>query len=371
MRWSIHPGSGEAESTGNVGSNFWIVRYNDAGVAIDTPLRIERYTGNAYFSKELIGEYDIRTTRQGAGFPTQGAILFGEGPTTTKYLLFDGTQFSFGGGPLVVSQLSSIGNININGDIQAGAAGTTANYYFGSTGTVKLNYDATQFNFTGGAVNSEVGGFRTGPGSATSVWTCDTDYTYFTVNSAANYMRYTKASGVYTWTINSVEQMRLVNGGNLVVATKGYQPGGGAWLDSSDARIKSVESDYTRGLADIVKLRPVNYSFKGNDTLEPPAFPHSPGDTAEPKPATTVPYPNSPHFQTATDQRKFTGLIAQEVMDAMPEMVTIRAAYIDGQAVTDLHDLDTSSLIYALINAVKELSARIEALEGGTAARGR
>jgi hypothetical protein len=84
-----------------------------------------------------------------------------------------------------------------------------------------------------------------------------------------------------------------------------------------------------------------------------------------------VPYPNSPHFQTATDQRKFTGLIAQEVMDAMPEMVTIRAAYIDGQAVTDLHDLDTSSLIYALINAVKELSARIEALEGGTAARGR
>jgi hypothetical protein len=35
--------------------------------------------------------------------------------------------------------------------------------------------------------------------------------------------------------------------------------------------------------------------------------------------------------------------------------------------VSDLHDLDTNPLIYALVNAVKQLAARIEALEGAPA----
>jgi hypothetical protein len=44
-------------------------------------------------------------------------------------------------------------------------------------------------------------------------------------------------------------------------------------------------------------------------------------------------------------------------------MVTKRAAFIDGVAVNDLRDLDTSSLIFALVNAVKTLAARLAALE--------
>jgi hypothetical protein len=65
----------------------------------------------------------------------------------------------------------------------------------------------------------------------------------------------------------------------------------------------------------------------------------------------------------ADNATKYTGLVAQEVEAVIPEMVTKRAAYIDGVAVTDLRDLDTSSLIFALVNAVKELKARVEALE--------
>jgi hypothetical protein len=57
-------------------------------------------------------------------------------------------------------------------------------------------------------------------------------------------------------------------------------------------------------------------------------------------------------------------LIAQECEAAFPEMVSRRAAMIDDKPVTDMRDLDTGPLIFALVNAVKEMAARIEVLEG-------
>jgi hypothetical protein len=44
-------------------------------------------------------------------------------------------------------------------------------------------------------------------------------------------------------------------------------------------------------------------------------------------------------------------------------MVSRHAGYIDGVAVSDIREIDTTPLIYALINAIKELKARIEVLE--------
>ena len=41
----------------------------------------------------------------------------------------------------------------------------------------------------------------------------------------------------------------LDGGGGFLIAGNGYKPGGGAWADSSDARIKTVTGDYTQGLA--------------------------------------------------------------------------------------------------------------------------
>jgi hypothetical protein len=44
-------------------------------------------------------------------------------------------------------------------------------------------------------------------------------------------------------------------------------------------------------------------------------------------------------------------------------MVEQRAGTIDGEPVTDLRTLNNGELIYALVNAVKTLAARVEALE--------
>ena len=51
----------------------------------------------------------------------------------------------------------------------------------------------------------------------------------------------------------------------------------------------------------------------------------------------------------------------------VPEMVTQHAATIDGQPVSDLRVLDTTPLLYALVNSIKTLVARIEVLEAAQA----
>ncbi len=146
-----------------------------------------------------------------------------------------------------------------------------------------------------------------------------------------------------------------------------YKPGGGVWGDSSDERIKTVSGDYTLGLDEIKQLQPVRYTFKGNETIEVPPAPAPRGPDEEPGPTPkSAPYPNSPHYGPAVNGTEFIGLIAQAVELVMPGMVKQRVGYIDNQRVTDLRDLNTGELIYALVNAVKTLAARVEALEAAS-----
>ena len=44
-------------------------------------------------------------------------------------------------------------------------------------------------------------------------------------------------------------------------------------------------------------------------------------------------------------------------------MVSRRDGWVDGQAIPDLRILDTSELIFSLVNAVKTLAARVKELE--------
>ena len=148
-----------------------------------------------------------------------------------------------------------------------------------------------------------------------------------------------------------------------------YKVGGGAWLDSSDARIKTVVGDYEPGLAEVLALMPKRFTYKGNDTYGPPQHYSDVEGTDEevvakaPKMAPVVPYKNSPHHSAAAAGREFTGLIAQDVEGVIPTMVRKGKGYIDGVEVDDLRDLDPSELPYALVNAIKELNAKIEALQ--------
>ncbi len=112
----------------------------------------------------------------------------------------------------------------------------------------------------------------------------------------------------------------------------------GAWiLISSDARLKEGVVDYERGLAAIEQLRPVlyHYSFEGD----------------------------------GAPQR--LGLIAQEVEPVMPELVSEVPPPPGAPELAEGEDpylsLTPGNVVFALINAVKELAARVAALEAGAA----
>jgi len=115
-----------------------------------------------------------------------------------------------------------------------------------------------------------------------------------------------------------------------------YKPGGGPWAAISDARLKEDIHPYTRGLAELQALRPVRYKYKKE-------------------------------YWAASD-RHFTGLIAQEVQDVVPEMVHPYQFQAIGDRLLDVLAVDPSDLTYMLINAAKELDAENQQLKARLAA---
>ena len=77
-RWAVRTNT-DAESTGAAGSNFQIVRYDDTGVQIGTPLSIERSTGNITFGAGAGG----RSSRVAAVWSTSGNHGFSAQPSST------------------------------------------------------------------------------------------------------------------------------------------------------------------------------------------------------------------------------------------------------------------------------------------------
>jgi hypothetical protein len=94
----------------------------------------------------------------------------------------------------------------------------------------------------------------------------------------------------------------------------------GSWTAISDPRVKTDMASYTAGLSEIEQLEPITYRYNGE------------GGTPE-------------------DDESVTryGLDAQATQVVMPELVGERSGYLS---------LDSGPLIYALCNAVKELSAQ-------------
>jgi hypothetical protein len=110
----------------------------------------------------------------------------------------------------------------------------------------------------------------------------------------------------------------------LTVNGTAAKPGGGEWSVYSDARLKDITGEYTRGLDAILGLRPILFHYKEDN---PKGLP--------------------------TDE-EYIGFIAQEVQEVFPEAVSEGP---DGYLDFNMHPVNV-----ALVNAVKELKAENEAL---------
>ena len=130
------------------------------------------------------------------------------------------------------------------------------------------------------------------------------------------------------------------DGSFVIGSATAFKTGGGSWTATSDARIKNVVYEYELGLEEVLQLRPIVYSYKGNDDQ-----------------------PDGPSLRSDPPDKLFVGLVAQEVESIFPNMVAEREGYIDGEKVSDLRTLDVSELLYAFVNAFKEMKREIDGLK--------
>ena len=149
--------------------------------------------------------------------------------------------------------------------------------------------------------------------------------------SGSNTVQFYKPDGRIQMVVNGAAVQEWFVDKHIAVAGAALKPGGGPWTDTSDVRIKQDIADYTSGLDAVMALRPRTYRFK----------PETGRDTS------------ITHM----------GLIAQECEQVMPEMVSHGAGEVGEIKCADLRTLDSGPLLYALVNAVKELAGRVQELE--------
>jgi hypothetical protein len=126
------------------------------------------------------------------------------------------------------------------------------------------------------------------------------------------------------------EALRSTSAGDLTIrGSNATKASGTAWIDASDIRIKTNIEDYKKGLTEILQINPKTYNFNeasGRDTT-----------------------------------KRHTSVIAQELQQLMPEMVTTFNGKLNGKE-TELLAIDVSNMNWLLVNAVKEQQAIIEKL---------
>ena len=140
--------------------------------------------------------------------------------------------------------------------------------------------------------------------------------------------------------VTLIERMRITSVGDIGIGTatpggqfelslnEGRKPGSTTWTVVSDSRLKRIDGNYTKGLNEIIQLKPIRYHYKNN------------GDRK---------------FEQEVLDTEFSGFIAQEVQPLFPDAVLVDE---DGFLNFNMH-----SILVASINAIKELHAKIVDLE--------
>lgn len=301
-----------------------------------------------------VGALSSNTTITAAGNITTSAAVTANGITSNGNVTATGTVTA---GAVTTNGITSngalvvTGNASVGGSVTAGsvtADGITSNGALVVTGNAGVGGSlsvAGTIGASGAVRGSHVAAYLpSGQGGFVGSWQGDSAELGFI--NAGNYITFGNGDGSGGYQPGSV-RMQIDNTGNIIISNHGYQPGGGSWLATSDARIKTVHRDYKRGLDAVLALRPVVYSYKGNDT-GPDGF--------------------ALHARAAEAGTVFVGLVAQEAEAVMPEMVKQTTGIISGEPVDDLRVYDSTALTYALVNSVKELSAQVTALQAEVAA---
>jgi hypothetical protein len=266
------------------------------------------------------------------------AIALSTNPDLSGHLPLTGGTLAGPGNLTVSGALSAIGNItgnataNIVGNVSAGSlnvagaatvnGATTLNSTLAVGGNISGGGAAY---FVGAVVSSSAVGVTEPPGHGLGFWEENNTMTFGSTDlygaPLAGFFELWGSATAYP--------------GDLILRFgRAWKPGGGEWMAISDARAKKDIADYPAGLKQVRALRPVTYRYNGL-------------------------------ARQPDNDRIYHGLIAQDVATVMPEMVMARRMRLspDDPTDSDVLTTDRTPLIFAVVNAVKELAGRVEALE--------
>jgi hypothetical protein len=311
-------------------------------IPVAQPIRtISGYAANAGVIGRLYVDVDYSIQVQdknGSVVFNAPAAIDGEGPVTSVNVTGGTTGLTTFGGPV-----TQVGTITLDGTLNLVNGGTGATTAFDARANLGLGSMATQdeglVNITGGAITGVTGvalvddeniftekqiinkGFADSElfiGSGTD----GIVFNHVTNNLIVGRISLTPSVPKLTFTASGIES----NTDNV------FKPTAGSWLGISDERLKTNIVDYSQGLAAIKSLRPVNFKFKDEVFF---------GSTS---------------LAEKTNHKVCTGFIAQEV-----EKTELANMVIEGS--NGYKTLDVSEVTYALVNAVKELSEKLDAAE--------
>jgi hypothetical protein len=306
LRWVLDLGNITPEGGSNAGSDFAISRFDDGGSSINTPFSISRATGTATFANSVeiepaSGNPTLVLNKAASGI---SAVIAGQLGGNNRWLVIPGNataETTNAGSDFQISRYNDAGAATnaftisrLDGQaIIPGGVGPSAGYQMYLSGSERrIEFD-----------------------SATPV--------RLFYNGTSTFLAY-----------GGNNRFTFPSSGNLTIQGDApAKPTAGGWVTSCDIRIKDDVRDYTRGLEEILQLRPVSYRHKA---------------------------------ETGFDSTKIRyGMVAQECEKIMPELVTVEPnGVFGGMSMKDLRTFDPTNLTYALINAVRELADRVESLEG-------
>ncbi len=108
----------------------------------------------------------------------------------------------------------------------------------------------------------------------------------------------------------------------LTVNGNASKPGGGTWSVFSDERLKNVSGRYTRGIADLMRLSPIRFSYKADNELG------------------------------LSGEGEYIGFSAQEVQDVVPEAVS--------RSTNGYLQVNSDAILWTMLNSIKEQQKQIE-----------
>lgn len=290
----------------------------------------------------LSGDLVVNTNFSVAGTGTFGNVTSGNvtasGNVQGAYVTSTG-NVNANGSVTAAGDVDASGNVTGNNTVYAGSGGFSTNASLWAAGGV--NAGSSTIQTTGNVSSNSVTTNSVTTGGATYFFhnTYGDFGTNINSNNNSRWLQFANGwsiqaivnSSAYFFYIGGNTVGTLDYSGNLVIYNQGYKPGGGSWAASSDERVKRAVEPYRSGLKELARLEPVSFAYNGE------------GGTKD-------------------DGQRYVGLIAQAARRIMPGLVHEMPETFDGKIKGQLAT-DTSELVFALINAVKELSARVAELE--------